>query len=383
MRHHAIGLGPCLDYDDAGRKKVRTGRLRVPFWDNRLIGLLFAGGIVLTCIPIPRPSARRVLQVDWPGAASRHRRSPSSSLRMESPWPQPTRRRVAVRVPARGWSVGRCFNDRNHYRVAAVSPDGNFLALGGLETDVVLRDLAVGYSRASPWDTRDPDDSDCVLSRWPAPGGERTFPDRCHSLGPRCRTGVDDLARPNVPGHQPGVFARRPVIGHRGLKRPDDHRLGPRERRAEMELTRVPGPRRLAHILARGPHAGVSQCSRKAGSALGDQHRPTAPPGRRRVPIDECRRLFARWVLPGHRRRRRDCRTLGASRPAGELASSMPQSARLTALVFSPHGQTLAAIGVDNDIRFWDMADLRLAPHRSLKTSTGERAVRPDGSIRS
>ena len=356
MRHHAIGLGPSLCLDDAGRKRVRMGRLRVPFSDPRLIGMLFAGGIVLACIPIPRPGAE-----SFPGRLARSGlEAPTLSIVFspngKSMATTHADGRVAIRDVASGWSLGRFFKDRDHYRVAAYSPDGNSLALGGVETDIVLCDLrsdAAERRLGMPvsWTTAiafSPDGR-------PA-GGERSFPDRNHSLGPQCRTAVEDLAMPNVPDDQPGIFARWPVIGHRGRKRSDDHHLGPRERPApRWNLLGSPGPRRLARILARRPLTGVSQCSPKNGFDSGRRARADCSglvadesPSTNAVAFspDGCFLATADgdgtaglWCVETGRR-------------VGQLDA---QSARLTGRSFSPDGQNLAAIGVNHDIRFWDV----------------------------
>lgn len=216
MRHHAIGSGSHLGCDDDVLKKARRGRLQVPVWDRRLIGLLFAGGIIVCCFPISMPGEGNTESIG-PGRPrcfdALYRVLSGRDVHGDDPW---------------GWAgghpgYGQRMGCPTYPQGPRSLPGGCLLSgrqSGPGRSRVGHRPLRpeVGWSGASARDAHGLDVGHRVLARWPDPGGEQSFSDGDHSLGREFRKPMEDLERPDVPGDQPRVFARRPVIGRRGCK---------------------------------------------------------------------------------------------------------------------------------------------------------------------
>lgn len=354
MRHHAIGSGSHLGCDDDVLKKARRGRLQVPVWDRRLIGLLFAGGIIVCCFPISMPGAKgtpnRLVRGGHDASTLSIAFSPDGTSMATTHGDG----RVAIRDMASGWGVRRTLKDRDHCRVAAYSPDGS-LALGGVESDIVLCDprsdgaerrlgmpMAWTSAIASSHDGRilaASSHSRTEIILWDVNSGSQ-WKTLKGQTSPAISLAFSPDGRSLAAG---GARDERVIIWDTESGEP------------KWQLRGVPGPiasiayspdgRLLASLNAHEKRVRLWETSTGRLIRLVAEESPSTTavafsPDGGFLATAEGDGTAGLWNVETGRR-------------VGKLDA---QSARLTALAFSPDGQTLAAVGVNNDIRFWDVA---------------------------
>jgi WD40 repeat protein len=141
MRDDASDGSRMPGEDARAAQRCALGRSRVWPASRKLLPLLLLGAIVLPWFSIPKPAgepapmrlARGVPGVQTLGFAF----SPDG----ETIATIDTNGRVALREVTDGWSITRFLDYRGCAWSAAFAPDGQLLAIGGIEPDIILYDL--------------------------------------------------------------------------------------------------------------------------------------------------------------------------------------------------------------------------------------------------